>query len=82
VAYPLPLGVSGLIDPDDEPYIAILEECAAMRRRLGYPSYTRADIERLFAVKDIPAPVERLPANVLRLAARRRRRSRAPDGDG
>jgi hypothetical protein len=73
VAYSLPLGVSGLIDPDDEPYIAILEACAALRRELGYPSYTRADIERLFAVKDAPAPAELLPPNVQRLGARRRR---------
>ena len=73
MAYPLPAGVSGLVDPDDEPYIAILEACAALRRELGYPSYTRADIERLFAVKDAPAPPEPLPPNVRRLAARRRR---------
>jgi hypothetical protein len=73
MSYALPAGVSGLVDPDDEPYIAILEACAALRRELGYPSYTRADIERLFAVKDAPAPPERLPPNVLRLSARRRR---------
>ncbi len=75
MAYPLPAGISGLVDPDDEPYIAILEECAAMRRRLGFPSYSRADIERLFAVKDTPAPDDPLPPKVRRLAPRRRRPS-------
>jgi len=35
VAYPLPAGVSALIHPDDEPIIAILEQCAEDRRRLG-----------------------------------------------
>ena len=81
MAYEFPAGVSGLVDPDDEPYIAILEECAALRRELGYPTYTRADIERLFAVKDAPAPAQRLPPNVVRLAARRRRPGTSdPDG--
>jgi hypothetical protein len=67
VASPFPVGVSGLVDPDDEPYVAFLELCAAARRGLGMPSYTRADLERLFALKDIPAPPERLPPNVIRL---------------
>jgi hypothetical protein len=80
MAHSFPAGVSGLVDPDDEPYIAILEACAALRRELGYPSYTRPDIERLFAVKDEPAPPESLPPNVLRFAPRRPRR--ATDADG
>jgi hypothetical protein len=67
VASPFPSGVSGLVDPDDEPYIAFLELCAAARRGLGLPTYTRADLERLFALKDVPAPQERLPRNVIRL---------------
>lgn len=69
---PLPAGVSALIDPDDEPIIAILEECAAERRRLGLPSYTREDLDRLFQILDSPAPVTGLPANVIRLRPRRR----------
>jgi len=67
VAFPFPAGVSGLVDPDDEPYIMLLELCAAARRGLGMPSYTRADLERLVALKDIPAPLEQLPPNVIRL---------------
>ncbi len=67
MAFPFPVGVSGLIDPDDEPYIEILEQCAAARRELGYPSYSRADLELLFALKDTPAPPTRLPPNVIRL---------------
>ena len=67
MASPFPIGVSGLVDPDDEPYITILELCAAARRGLGMPSYTRADLERLFALKDVPAPPEQLPPNVVRL---------------
>ena len=67
MASPFPIGVSGLVDPDDEPYIAFLELCAAARRGLGLPSYTRADLERLFALKDVPVPPERLPPNVIRL---------------
>ncbi len=67
VAFPFPIGVSGFVDPDDEPYIAFLELCAAARRGLGLPSYTRDDLERLFALKDIPAPPEDLPPNVIRL---------------
>jgi len=67
MASPFPVGVSGLVDPDDEPYIAFLELCAAARRGLGLPSYTRADLERLFALKDVAAPAEPLPSNVIRL---------------
>lgn len=67
MASPFPIGVSGLVDPDDEPYIAFLELCAAARRGLGLPSYTRADLERLFALKDVAVPPERLPPNVIRL---------------
>jgi hypothetical protein len=72
MAHPIPAGVSALVDPDDEPYIAILEACAALRRELGYPSYTRGDIERLFAVKDAPVPPAVRPPTVVRLAPRRR----------
>ncbi|GAC1578767.1 MAG: hypothetical protein NVS3B7_12510 [Candidatus Elarobacter sp.] len=82
VACPFPEGVSGLVHPDDEPYIAILEACAASRRSLGMPSYTRAELEQLFLVKDAPAPpprVEPHPQNVIpmpaRLGSRRRRES-------
>jgi hypothetical protein len=67
VAFPFPVGVSGLVDPDDEPYIMLLELCAAARRGLGMPSYTRADLERLVALKDIAVPPEQLPPNVIRL---------------
>jgi len=73
VAYPFPQGVSALIDPDDEPYIAILEQCAQARRELGFPSYSRADLERLFAVKDAEAPPRSLPANVIDLPPERAR---------
>jgi hypothetical protein len=71
VAYPLPAGVSALIHPDDEPIIAILEQCAEDRRRLGLPSYTRDDLDRLFQVLDAPAPEPELPPNVLPFAAPR-----------
>jgi hypothetical protein len=56
VAFPFPPGVSALVDPDDEPTIAILEQCAAQRRRLGLPAYSRADLDRLFQILDAPAP--------------------------
>jgi len=41
-----------------------VRRCAA---RFGSASYTRADLERLFALKDTPAPPEQLPPNVIRL---------------
>jgi hypothetical protein len=74
VALPFPVGVSGLIDPDDEPIIAILEACAADRRRLGLPSYTRDDLERLFRVLDAPAPDPDRRSNVVPFPGRPRRR--------
>ena len=40
-------------------------------RRLGLPSYTRADLERLFAVLDAPAPPREWPANVIPLPPHR-----------
>jgi hypothetical protein len=76
VAFPFPNGVSGLIDPDDESFIALLELCASARRGLGLPSYTREDLERLVALKDIIIPPEPLPANVLPLVQAHRARSR------
>jgi hypothetical protein len=66
VAFPFPAGVSGLIDPEDEPIIAILEQCAADRLRLGLPTYSRDDLDRLFQVLDAPAPRPELPVNVIR----------------
>jgi hypothetical protein len=74
VAFPFPEGVSGLIDPDDEPYIAILELCALARRELGFPSYSRADLERLFALKDVEAPPQEAPTNVVQLPRSARNR--------
>jgi hypothetical protein len=75
VAFLLPAGVSALIDPDDEASISFLERCAALRYRLGLPTYTRADLERLFQVLDAPMPTRPLPPNVLPFpeACRRRR---------
>ena len=78
MAYPFPIGVSGFVDPEDEPYIELFELCAAARLGLGLPSYTREDLERLFALKDVPAPRERLPPNVIRLSTRSRRRPERP----
>ena len=77
MAYPFPAGVSAFVDPDDELIIQTLESCAAERRKRGLPSYTREDLERLFEVKDAPAPPslpETLPPNVIPLAACRRLR--------
>ena len=79
MAYPFPQGVSGLFDPDEEPYIAILELCAAARRELGLPSYSRADLERFFALKDVQMPEEDSAPNVLRLLLRASR-GRTQDG--
>jgi hypothetical protein len=75
VAFPFPPGVSGLIDPDDEPIIAILEQCASDRLRLGLPTYSRADLDRLFQILDAPAPRCDLPANVIRFPEARRPRT-------
>ncbi len=75
MAYPFPAGVSGFVDPGDELAIETLESCAAERRKRGLPSYTREELERLFEVKDAPAPPplpELLPPNVISLATRRR----------
>jgi hypothetical protein len=72
VVIPLPPGVSAFVDPDDEPIISILEQCAEERRRLGLPSYSRDDLERLFQVLNAPAPERPLPANVIPIAAARR----------
>lgn len=66
MAFPFPLGVSGLVDPDDEPMIDLLELCAQARRELGLPTYSRDDVERLFACLDAPAPTRPLPPNVIR----------------
>ncbi|MBV8581080.1 MAG: hypothetical protein JOZ86_10680 [Candidatus Eremiobacteraeota bacterium] len=76
MAYLFPAGVSALIDPDDEPHLAFLELCAEVRRRLGQPSYTRADLERLFALKDVAAPAPPRSDKVVPLAAYARRRRR------
>jgi hypothetical protein len=76
VAFPFPPGVSGLIDPDDESFIALLELCATARRNLGLPSYTRADLERLVALKDIILEPGPLPPNVLPLKPARSSRVR------
>jgi len=62
---PLPAGVSALIDPDDEVSIGLLEICASLRQQVGLPTYSRADLDRLFQVLDAPAPSRPLPANVL-----------------
>ena len=80
MAFPFPQGVSGLVDPDDEPYIAILELCAEARRELGFPSYSRADLERLFALKDADAPPRTLPPNVVEMRDDARFRARARKG--
>lgn len=77
MAFPFPLGVSGLLDPDDETYIELLEACAESRRRLGMPSYTREELEQFFSVKDAPAPEsspEDFAPNVIALSSRRRGR--------
>jgi len=68
-----------MVHRDDEEYIALLELCAAERRRRGLPTYTREDLELLFELVDVPVPEPDLPANVLpfRPAAARRRRRRA-----
>ncbi|HEX3466582.1 MAG TPA: hypothetical protein VHT05_00620 [Candidatus Elarobacter sp.] len=75
MAFPFPAGVSGLIDPDDESFIALFELCAAARLDLDMPSYTRDDIERLFELKDVDAPPEPLPRNVVRFTRRASRRT-------
>jgi hypothetical protein len=72
VAFPFPLGVSGLIDPEDEPIVAILEQCAEDRRRLGLPSYTREDLDRLFQILDACAPLPETSSKVIRLRPRGR----------
>ena len=72
MAFPFPAGVSGLVDPDDEPIMAIHEQCAADRLRLGLPTYSRDDLERLFQVLDAPAPCAELPVNVIRFPSGRR----------
>lgn len=72
--FALPAGVSALIDPDDEASISLLETCAALRRQLGLPTYSRADLERLFQVLDAPAPSRPLPPNVVPFRERQRRR--------
>lgn len=76
VAFPFPAGVSGLVDPDDESFIALLELCATARRGLGLPSYTRDDLERLVALKDIIIPPDPFPPNVLPLVETRPARAR------
>ncbi len=66
-----------MVHGDDDEYIALLEMCAAERRRLGLPTYTREDLELLFELVDSPVPEPKLPPNVLpfrRPADRVRRR--------
>jgi RNAse (barnase) inhibitor barstar len=76
VAFLLPAGVSALIDPDDEASVSFLELCAALRQRLGLPTYSRADLDRLFQVLDAPVPSRPLPPNVIPFRERHRRRRR------
>lgn len=75
VTFTFPAGVSGFIDPDDESFITLFELCAAARLELDMPSYTRDDIERLFELKDVVAPREPLPPNVVRFTRARTRSS-------
>jgi hypothetical protein len=75
VLFPLPAGVSALIDPDDEVSIGLLEICASLRQQAGLPTYSRADLERLFQVLDAPAPSRPLPPNVLPFRQPQRRRN-------
>lgn len=76
MAFRLPPDVSALIDPDDEASIGLLEICAALRQRLGLPTYSRGDLDRLFQILDAPAPTRALPPNVLPFRPRGRRRNR------
>jgi len=74
MAFRLPPAVSALSDPDDEPYLRLLEHCARARRDLGLPCLSRAELEALL---DRDAPLEDpLPSNVIPLRGRRQRRPR------
>jgi hypothetical protein len=70
MALPLPNEVSALIDPDDEPYLRLLEHCARARRDLGLPCLSRAELEALL---DRDGLEDALPPNVIPLRRRRRR---------
>jgi hypothetical protein len=78
--FPLPAGVSALIHPDDEASIGLLELCASLRHQLGLPTYSRADLERLFQVLDSPAPSRPLPPNVVPFRERHDRRRKGHRG--
>lgn len=73
MAYPFPRGVSGIVDPEDEPYLRLLEHCAKTRRGLGLPFLNRAELEALLK-PDAPARRGDLPPNVLPFPVRRARR--------
>ncbi|MBV9440979.1 MAG: hypothetical protein JOZ24_13405 [Candidatus Eremiobacteraeota bacterium] len=71
---PLPRGVSALCDPLDEPYLALLVMCAAIRRDLGLVALSHADLERALDEPHTPAPAAHKV--VLLDVARRRRAAR------
>jgi hypothetical protein len=65
VTAPLPHGVSALLDPDDEPYLRLLELCARTRRRLALPALSDAELAGLLD-RRAPARVSfPLPPNVI-----------------
>jgi hypothetical protein len=78
-------GISALLDPADEPYLRLLENCARARRDLGLPHLSRSELEALLdrpdrRVRDLYGP------NVIPLRAARRRmpsqeRPAWPDGE-
>jgi hypothetical protein len=70
MAQKLPRDVSALIDPDDAPYLRLLEHCARARHELGLPSFSRAELEALLD-RDVSADDEPLPPNVIPFRRRR-----------
>ena len=74
MAYPLSVGFSAFVDPEDLPYLRLLEHCARARRDLGLPSLTRAELEALLE-RRVQPPRAALPPNVVPLRDRRRPRA-------
>jgi hypothetical protein len=72
MANPLAPTFSALRDPADAPYLRLLENCARVRRAMGLPALSQAELEALLDCRERRL-VDRYPANVVPLRRERRR---------
>jgi hypothetical protein len=63
---------SALRDPADAPYLRLLENCARVRRAMGLPALSQAELEALLDSRERRVE-DRYPVNVVPLRRDRRR---------